>query len=226
MAGGEGPCSARWRFFARLCVSVGLGALAGCGGASSGSAGTNPLIATTTSLSATPASVVFGATVTFTAAVLYAPAETASGTVTFFDRGAILGSSTLDPEGIASLKVTTLAVGTHIVTASFPGNSTTAASASAALTVTVTAPPAAKMAATATPSRASTSLPGLGMPIERVVTVQPARETALPSGTVTFEEGSFSLSESRPIHASISNVADTVTYDHPLRLSIRAGERW
>jgi Bacterial Ig-like domain (group 3) len=94
----------------------------------------------------------------------------------------ILDSSTLDPEGIASLKVTTLAVGTHIVTAGFPGNSTTAASASAALTVTVTAPAAAKIAATATPSRASTSVLGLGMAIERVVTAQAARETALTSG--------------------------------------------
>jgi Glycosyl hydrolases family 43 len=40
---------------------------------------------------------------------------------------------------------------------------------------------------------------------------------------VTFVEGSFSLSESTPINVVISNETDTVTYDHPLQLSIGAG---
>jgi hypothetical protein len=76
---------------------------------------------------------------------MYAPAEAASGIVDFSDGAAILGSSFLDAKGATSLSVTTLAIGTHIITARFIGNSTTAASTSTPLVVTVTAPVMARI---------------------------------------------------------------------------------
>lgn len=121
--------------------------LTGCGGGAS-SPGTIPqpsLAATRTTLTAAPASVAFGAPIMLTATVMYPPAEAASGTVTFIDGMASLGSSILDPNGVGSLKVTTLAVGTHTITARFAATSTLAASTSAAFTVTVTAPTVTKI---------------------------------------------------------------------------------
>jgi hypothetical protein len=140
----------------RACACfIGSGALAlgGCGGSSNSPP---PLITTTTSLTASPASIVVGAAVTLSAAVEYAPAETASGTVDFLDGRATLGSASLDAEGVTSFKVTTLAVGTHSLTAAYTGNSTTMSSTSAAVTVKVTAKPATEVNA-GTPIRIALS---------------------------------------------------------------------
>ncbi len=101
---------------------------------------TAPMIQTTTSLSATPAVVMPGAIVTLSASVTYPPAETATGLVNFSDGSVGLGSAFLDSKGVASLKVTTLAVGMHTITARFAGNETITASISRPAVVTVLAP--------------------------------------------------------------------------------------
>jgi hypothetical protein len=142
--------------------SIGWGVLAlgGCGGSSNRPPA---LVTTTTSLTASPASIVLGATVTLTAAVEYAPAETASGTVNFLDGEAILGSASLDAEGVTSFKLTTLAVGTHSLTAAYTGNNTTMSSTSAAVTVTVTAKTASEIDARAPIRIALSSVPETAM---------------------------------------------------------------
>jgi Bacterial Ig-like domain (group 3) len=111
----------------------------GCGGVAST---TPPATATptTTTLTATPTVVLLGAAVTLSASVTYPPAETASGIVNFSDGAVALGGVSLDAKGIASLRVTALAVGAHAITARFAGNGTTATSISRPVVVTVLAP--------------------------------------------------------------------------------------
>ena len=134
-------------------VVLGMIALAGCGGGLGSGSHPDPPVsptATKTTLTVTPAVVVFGGTVMLTATVMYPPAEAASGIVTFVDGTARLGSAILDPNGVGSLKVTTLAVGTHAINATFAATSTLGASTSAVFIVTVTALPVTKIDTTTT----------------------------------------------------------------------------
>jgi len=118
-----------------LCALVATG----CGGVSSTMPNT-PMVQTTTTLSATPSVVTLGATVTLSALVTYPPAETASGLVNFSDGDVTLVSQFLDSKGVVTVKVTTLAVGVHSITARFAGNETITASVSRPAVVTVLAP--------------------------------------------------------------------------------------
>ncbi|MGH6670947.1 MAG: S8 family serine peptidase [Xanthobacteraceae bacterium] len=87
----------------------------------------------TTSLSSSPNPSSLGQTVTFTANVTgLAP----TGTVNFFDGGTQIGRQTL-AGGTASLTTSSLAVGTHSITARYGGDPNNAASASAVLTQNV-----------------------------------------------------------------------------------------
>jgi hypothetical protein len=92
------------------------------------------LLATTTALSASAPSPLFGQTETFTATVtpLASGSGSATGTVTFSDGSTVLGTASLTTAGgitTATLASTTLAVGTHSVTAVYGGDSNFAGSA-------------------------------------------------------------------------------------------------
>ncbi|WP_456791499.1 IPT/TIG domain-containing protein [Bradyrhizobium sp. USDA 4506] len=80
----------------------------------------------------------YGQPVTLTATVT-GSGGTPAGTVVFKDAGAVIGSATLSA-GIASFATTTLAVGTHSITASYGGNTVFAASTSPVLSQTVNIP--------------------------------------------------------------------------------------
>ena len=90
--------------------------------------------ATTTSLTALPASQVFGNPVTLTATVT---PSTATGMVTFLDGTTAVGSMALSG-GMATLSISTLAVGSHTLSASYAGDANDAASNSAPVGVTIT----------------------------------------------------------------------------------------
>jgi hypothetical protein len=95
------------------------------------------LIATTTTLSG-PSSAATGASVTFTATV--APSSGAAvptGTVTFLDGTTSLGTGTLSASGAATLTTTTLAAGSHSITAQYGGDTSFAASTSTALSIAI-----------------------------------------------------------------------------------------
>jgi hypothetical protein len=80
-----------------------------------------------------------GANVTFTATVTQNPGSgVPTGTVTFMDGAAVLGTGTLNGAGVATFSTATLALGAHSVTAAYGGDANNAASTSAAVTVTVT----------------------------------------------------------------------------------------
>jgi hypothetical protein len=79
-----------------------------------------------------------GQTVTFTT-IVAGPAGSAvpTGTVQFFDGNTLLGTSPLNASGDASLSTSTLAMGTHLITAAYSGNANFNPSISLALSQVV-----------------------------------------------------------------------------------------
>ena len=80
-----------------------------------------------------------GSVVTLTATIS-SPDGVPSGEITFLEGGTSLGTAALDLNGVAVLRLNTLAVGAHSLTASYPGDSKFAPSSSAAVTVQVANP--------------------------------------------------------------------------------------
>ncbi len=96
----------------------------------------------TTALAASPNTVTAGQAVTFTATVTPEAGSTATptGSVTFEEGRAVLGTSALD-HGVATFSLASLAVGSNLITAVYSGDANFA-TASGVTTVTVNAPPA------------------------------------------------------------------------------------
>lgn len=141
---------------------------------------------TGTSLVATPAMSTFGQTVTLTATVTPSSStDTPSGTISFMDGSNSLGIATL-VNGVASIQVSTLAVGGHTITATYGGDSNfTGSSAMASESV--------GQAASNTALAVSTSTSTLGQAITLTATVTPTINGVFPSGTVTFTSGGTTL---------------------------------
>jgi len=97
--------------------------------------------ATTTSLSSSANSsspIVYGSPVTFTATVSASNA-TPQGTVTFYDGNTAIGPGELLNAGTALFSTSSLAIGTHSITASYPGTTEYSSSDSAAIPITIQA---------------------------------------------------------------------------------------
>ncbi|MGH9687958.1 MAG: Ig-like domain-containing protein [Candidatus Acidiferrales bacterium] len=100
--------------------------------------GSSPRTATTTTLASSTTSIVDGDSATFTAKVTPASGSgTPTGTVTFLDDTAKLGSVTLNGSGVATLTTTALPIGTDAITAAYGGDQNFAASTSATVAVSV-----------------------------------------------------------------------------------------
>ena len=159
----------------------------------SGGSGSTPAPAenTTTTLSLSSSSIVAGKTVTLTANVKAAGGGVTSGSVTFLDGPTSLGTVALNSSGQATWSSTTLATGSHSLTASYGGNSSYEASSSSPVTLTVTASTAQS---TLTLS-ASTATSTLGLPVELVATAAAASGSSspMPTGTVTLVNGPTTL---------------------------------
>jgi hypothetical protein len=98
----------------------------------------NNLIATSTSLKSSPNPSVRGQNVTFTAAVVPSSGTgTPTGTVTFLNGSAVIGSSALNASGVATLVYSGLSAGTHSITAKYSGNANYNGSTSAVLSQVV-----------------------------------------------------------------------------------------
>jgi hypothetical protein len=120
----------------------------------------NPIM-TTTALGVSPTAAVAGALVTLSATVTPASGTTApTGGVAFMDGASTLGSGNLDAAGMATYSTSSLAAGTHSITASYGGDSGYSASTSTAvsLTITAAAAPAAPTGVTATAGNAQVTL--------------------------------------------------------------------
>lgn len=143
-------------------------------------------IVTRTALTAVPATLYYGQTLTLTATVTPASGAIPTGTVTFLNGATALGTATLNAGGVATLALTP-AVGVYAITASYGGSSTDAPSASSPpIQVTVSA-----AVTTTTLSAVPTALiVGQTLTLTSMVT---AATGGIPGGTVTFRNGAASL---------------------------------
>jgi len=145
---------------------------------------------TATTLTATPNPSRFGQAVTLTATVaLVVPATgTPTGSVRFMDGAATIGTATLGANGSASIVVSTLATGSHSLTAAYGGAGNFLASTSTAVTQVVNAgDTTTTLTATPNPSR-------FGQAVTLTATVAAVAPAAgVPAGTVTFSDGAATI---------------------------------
>jgi hypothetical protein len=139
---------------------------------------------TTTSLASSANPSVYGQSVTFTATV---SPSAATGTVTFKDGSNTIGTGSLS-SGVATYTTSTLAIGSHSITAAYGGDSNDNTSTSSPLNQTV------NKANTST-SLASSLNPSIyGNPVTFTATVAAvAPGTGTPTGTVTFYDANGTI---------------------------------
>jgi hypothetical protein len=144
---------------------------------------------TTTTLTSSLNPATYGTPVSFTAVVVATGSLTPTGTVTFYDNSAQIGTGGLTAAGAAtasaSFQSSSLAAGTHSITATYGGNAENFTSTSAPLTETV------NVASTSTTLTASVN-PGIaGKAVTFTATVTPSAGKA--AGTVNFYNGTTLL---------------------------------
>ena len=144
--------------------------------------------ATATTLTSSLNPSTFGQAVTFKAAVAGSFGPTPTGTVTFKNGAAVLGTAALSG-GVATFTINTLNVGVHNITAAYAGSAGNFASTSAILKQTV-----AKAATTTT--LASSANPSThGKPVTFTATVT-GKFGGTAGGTVQFYDGTTLLGSS------------------------------
>lgn len=151
-------------------------------------------VGTSTALAASPSTVNFGQTVALTATVT--PAATAlgapTGTVTFKEGSTVLGSAVVGASGTngtASISLSNLGGGSHVITATYSGSSTHAGSTSSSRTVTV-----AKLATTVSARAALVKLlPPLALPLGQLQATVFSANGAVPGVPVVFTVGTTTV---------------------------------
>ncbi len=139
------------------------------------------LTATTTTVSGNPNPSALNQTVTFTAAVSSA-SGTPTGTVDFTEGATNLGTGALNGAGQATIKVSTLALGSNTITATYSGDTNFATS-------TASTPQTVRSLSAATSTSLSVS-PNPATPGQTVTFTATVTSTAgTPTGLVEFSEG-------------------------------------
>ena len=139
----------------------------------------NPATSTAAlSSSANPAAL--GSPVTLTAA-LTSSGATPTGTVTFKDGATTIGTGVLNGSGAASLVTSSLVLGSHSITAVYPGDSNVAASTSSPLAQIIVQ----SASTTGLTSSANPSAAGAAVTFTAAVT----GTGGTPTGSVTFKDG-------------------------------------
>ena len=139
------------------------------------------ITATTLATSANPS--MFGASVTFMATVS-TNGGAAGGTVTFSDGSKALGTAAVNA-GTAVYSLSTLAIGSHSITAAYSGDANNASSTSSALNQQVLQAGVVTVVSSANPSIAGTS-------VSFTATISSPQSAAV-TGSVTFRDGSTVL---------------------------------
>jgi len=147
-----------------------------------------PQAATVTNLTTSASPINAGATLHLSAAVSVATAGSGSGTlagnVNFSDGATFLGSAPIS-NGVATFSLSTLAVGTHALTAAFVGSTSYSASTSAVVTENVT------LATTHMSVSSSASPSNSGAPLTLTATI--FSNGGVPTGLITFLDGGKAL---------------------------------
>jgi hypothetical protein len=145
--------------------------------------------ATTTNLATSSNPSAFGAPLTLTASVsTNSPGNgVPTGTVTFLNGSATLGTGTVDTNGHAVFSTSTLAVGTYSITASYGGDADRNGSTSAVLTQKIT------MDSVTLAVASSANPAALGTNVTFTATVSAPGDAGTPTGSVTFTDGTTML---------------------------------
>jgi large repetitive protein len=131
--------------------------------------------------------VAIGAPVTFTSTVVTSGSSAPTGTVNFMDGAVQIGAATLNASSVATFSISTLALGSHVITAVYGGDSQNAAATSPSLTENVQQPTTTTMTSNPNPSMAETSV------VFTATVTGPSGAGVLPGGTVTFYDGTLAL---------------------------------
>jgi hypothetical protein len=145
--------------------------------------------APTITLSATPGTTTAGQTVSITASLLAIGNVVPTGTVSFMNGSAALGTATLTSSGVATLSLSSLPAGSYSVVASYPGDTNYAAGTSSQVSLTINAatpPPVSAPPPVTTPP--ATPPPGSDPPpVAKTVTIAIAQPeygfNVIPSAT-------------------------------------------
>jgi hypothetical protein len=159
----------------------------------------------TTVLTSSPNPSVSGQAVTLSATVTASGggSGTPTGTVTFLDNGAPTGNGILNVSGVATLTINSLAVGSHNITATYPGDNNFLASSATGgngVTQTINKSPSA----TTLTSSPNPSVSGQPVTLSATVTAT-GSGSGTPTGTVNF------LDNGAPIGNGILNVSGVAT---------------
>jgi hypothetical protein len=149
---------------------------------------------TTTALASSTNPIAAGSNVIYTAMVAGAHGPI-TGTVTFLDGSASMGSATLDSNGAAALSSLMLAPGSHTITAMYTGNSNSAPSTS---TILIEVQAVLTATTTTLTSSANPATSAENITFTAAVTAMGAKP---PTGTVTFVESGTILG-SAPLNAT------------------------
>jgi hypothetical protein len=159
---------------------------------------------TTTSLTASPNPVATGQTLTLTAAVQGTGSIAPAGTVSFMSGSTPLGTAPVNSSGVATLTITTLAVGTYSLTAQYSGNAIFLSSTSAVVSATVSS----QATTTTTTLTASPNPVATGQTLTLTAAVQGSGSTAL-GGTVSFMNGSALLGSATLNSSGVATLTTT-----------------
>lgn len=141
----------------------------------------------TTTLASSINPSVFGSPVTLTATVV-SPAGTPSGIVSFFEGTTTLGNATLNGNGIASITLSNLAIGTHPITAIYSGALDITGSISSVLNQVVNS------SNTLTTLTSSSNPTPYGEAVTFNVNVSSiAPGVSIPTGTITFKDSATTI---------------------------------
>ncbi len=169
-------------------------------GPSGGFAETINQARTSTTVLSTQNAAVFGQSATFTVTVsaVSPGVGTPTGLITFADGATTLGTDNLN-NGAATFTSSALAVGSHSITASYAGDSSFLASVSTAL------PQVVSKAGTSMGVSSLTNPSVFGQPVSLTASVGTlAPGAGVPSGTVTFMDGSSSVGTASLISGTAS----------------------
>ena len=161
--------------------------------------------ATVVSSSANPS--LSGQAVTFTATVTAKSpgAGTPTGTVTFKDGSTILGTGTLDGSGQGTFTTSTLAVGSHSITASYGGDANFNGSTSPRITQSVKYGTTTSVSSSLNPS-----VFGQSVKFTATVTAN-SPGSGTPTGKVTFKDGGTAITNCSNLSLNSSGLATCTT---------------
>jgi Bacterial Ig-like domain (group 3) len=180
-----------------------------------------PVLATATTLTSSLNPSYSGQSVTFTATVVLASSASSpvpTGTVSFLDGGTLLGTGSLNSAGVATYTTSTLAVGSHNITATASGDTSTAPSTSPVLVQVVDAQPppgSVNFSITVTPNPVSI---GVGNGAQLLVTVTPLNgfleDVTLSCGNLPTEAACRFINPAIPAGGGTSILLLTTTAPH------------